>query len=248
MNKLRKGLKAFGYMIWVTMFPVISAVVVVLKNIQSPKSMLVQGFFMLLCFGIGIWIIRKKQITLKALYLKNTKRGWMIYTPCLLILMPSAIGGFKCESLNYFIGTFFLYSMVGLTEELYFRCIMIETLKEAFDYKWVMLIATVLFGMGHMAVALSGTDFLYTLLVIVNALIFGFLANVLIRETKNIYGVMIIHFLFDFESKFVNIQENVLAIAEFLRGALMVIYIIVLLEMSRKNKGKITSKNKKCSI
>lgn len=67
-----------------------------------------------------------------------------------------------------------------------------------------------------------------TLLTILNALLFGLVAIELLVLTNKIVPIMIIHFIFDFESKFIVLSGNGLMIAEIVRGTLMAIYGIIL--------------------
>ena len=109
-------------------------------------------------------------------------------------------------------------------------------LKKQFNQNKIIVISTLIFGLGHVASAFQGQGSLLTILTIINALIFGFLAIILLYHCRSLIPLFIIHFLFDFESKIFILEGAGLAVAEGIKGAIMLIYVIVLFIILKKNK------------
>ena len=86
-----------------------------------------------------------------------------------------------------------------------------------------MLWSTVIFGIGHVATAFTGSNILEIILTVLNAFIFGWLAIEMTIISSNIIPAFLLHFIFDFETKIVVMSGKELLIAEIIRGILMVI-------------------------
>lgn len=223
---------------FLTLFPVLSGVFVVVFRIGSPYSFFVQGAFMLMPIIIALVFVSKKKIPLSELGFKGIERKkYLLYLPCLLLFLPTAALGFEWKGALYFLGALFLYLTVGFAEELYFRSINSKILNKTFDTLWVIIISTILFGIVHASTAFSGANLAFTLLTILNALLFGWMAIELYIVNKSILPVMAIHFLFNFESKFTLISGDNQLVAEIIRGAIMFVYAVILAIYIYKKKG-----------
>ena len=64
------------------------------------------------------------------------------------------------------------------------------------------------------------------ILTVINALFFGFMAIEMYMLCGSVVPGMIVHFLFDFETKFILMSGNDLFIAEIVRAALMALIAI----------------------
>ena len=157
---------------------------------------------------------------------KEGLRSVLYFIPTILLFVPCTIKGFEAESIEYFFAVFYLYLFVGIAEEVYFRGIIPYYLGKAFDIKWVIIISSLIFGLGHSVTVLTDGDILMMVLTVVNALIFGFMAVEMYFLCGSIIPGMIIHFLFDFETKFILINGNDLLIAEIIRGAIMALIAV----------------------
>ena len=84
------------------------------------------------------------------------------------------------------------------------------------------------------------------ILTVINALIFGFLTIEMYMLCKSIIPGMFIHFLFDFETKFILMNGNNLLIAEIIRGTVMTLiaiyFAIVLFRKTNKEMAVAESK------
>ncbi|MBU3192314.1 CPBP family intramembrane glutamic endopeptidase, partial [Clostridium bowmanii] len=87
---------------------------------------------------------------------------------------------------------------VGISEEVYFRGIILKLLKDNFSVKQTIVISALVFGIGHFASILVGQSIVEVLLQIINAIVFGILAAEIVMITKSLFPVIIWHLLFDF--------------------------------------------------
>ena len=131
----------------------------------------------------------------------------------------------------------FLYLFVGISEEVYFRGIIPRYLKEEFSTKGIVLWSTLIFGIGHVATAFTGSNVFEIALTVLNAFIFGWLAMEMTIISSNIIPVFLVHFLFDFETKIVVMNGKELLIAEIVRGIMMFIIAsgLLLLYISKES-------------
>ena len=142
---------------------------------------------------------------------------------CFFIFVPVAVKGFYIKSIGYVLGCLFLYLFVGISEEVYFRGIIPRCLKEAFSAKGILIASTLIFAVGHIATALTGSNISEIALTVLNALIFGWLAMEITIASSSVVPAALVHFLFDFETKIVAMNGRELLIAEGVRGVLMFI-------------------------
>lgn len=242
MTKTKIVIKSLIIGIIMILFPVLSGVLIgvltsITENDYSIIGLFIQAAFIFVAIVIAFIYIKKKKIKPAELNLPfKVNPYWIYFLPCILIFIPTLFGGFVWKGSVYFIGVLLLYLLVGIAEELYFRGLIPHTLKKGFSTKSIIIISTIIFGLGHCAVIFNGGDISLVLLTILNALIFGWLAIELAILTDNITLLMVIHFLFDFESKFILATGNELIIFEIIRGAIMVIYAIVLIYVLKKKK------------
>lgn len=225
-------------------FPVLSGVLIGTLTVLTGKDyqvagIFIQAFFMLVpILMMGIYL-KKQRISLPSLDLVfKPSRSYLLFFPCILIYLPLLFEPFYWKGTSYFVGNLFLYTIVGIVEELYFRGVIPNILKQGFGKYGVILIAALIFGLGHSSLAFSGADFKIVLFSILNALIFGWLAMELKYLTNNITILMLMHFLFNFQSKFVSVTNTELLYREILRGTIMIAYAILLFMVMKKKDSK----------
>ena len=246
-NKLKSILISILWCLIIVLFPVLSGVVCAVCKIESPKTFYVQAASMALSLIIpSIFLLIKKWKISDIGFSKfdhiNIKKA-LYFIPVLLIFVPVSIKGFNYQGSEYFFGVLLLYLFVGIAEEVYFRGIIPYYLNKEFDTKWIIIISSLIFGLGHMSVAFTGTNALDIILTVINAFIFGFMAIEMKVIGKNITPIIIVHFLFDFETKIINLNKDGLMIAEIVRGTLMVLISIWLLLVIYQNKIAFNNEN-----
>ena len=241
-EKLFALCKSLFWGICILLFPILSGILSVVFSLETIEMLFLQGTFMLLALIIPlIFILTKKwrlsEIGFAKIDIKECKKV-IYFLPVSVIFIPTAVKGFCIKSTAYVLGNLFLYLMVGIAEEVYFRGIIPKYLNKAFSLKGVILLSTIIFGIGHMATAFTANNGLEIFLTVLNAFIFGWLAIEMTIISKNITPVILLHFMFDFETKIVVMYGNELLIAECIRGVIMVVEAVWLTGVANRNKQK----------
>ena len=211
----------------VLLFPIVSGVLSVILAIDTVTTLFLQGTFMALALILpaifvfsGKW--KWRELGFASFDLKNCKRV-LYFMPLLVVFVPVAIKGFYIKSIGYVLGSLFLYLFVGISEEVYFRGIIPRYLKKYFSTKGILIASTFIFAAGHIANAFTANNVFEIVLTVLNALIFGWLAMEITILSSNIIPAIMLHFLFDFETKIVVMNGKELLIAEIVRGTFMLI-------------------------
>ncbi len=219
--------KSFLWCFVILIFPIASGAVSVIFALDTVTTLFVQGIFMTMALIVpailvftGKW--QWKDVGFASFDYKACKRV-VYFFPALVIFAPVAVKGFYVKSIGYVIGSFFLYLFVGISEEVYFRGIIPQYLKKEFSAKGIVLWSTLIFGIGHVATAFTGSNVCEIALTVLNAFIFGWLAMEMTIISSNIIPAALVHFLFDFETKIVAMNGKELLIAEMIRGIMMFI-------------------------
>ncbi len=171
----------------------------------------------------GKW--HQREIGFEKMIFENCKKVFF-FLPLLAIFIPVAVKGFYVKSTGYVLGSLFLYLFVGISEEVYFRGIIPRCLKKEFSTSGVVVSSTFIFGIGHIATALTGSNAFEIFLTVLNALIFGWLAMEMTIISSCIVPAILVHFLFDFETKVIVMSGSELLVAECIRGAIMFILAV----------------------
>ena len=219
--------KSFLWCFVILIFPIASGAVSVIFALDTVTTLFVQGIFMAMSLIVpAIFVFNGKwqwsEVGFAPFDFKGCKRV-LFFIPLLVIFVPVAIKGFYIKSIGYVIGSLFLYLFVGISEEVYFRGIIPRYLKEEFSTKGIVLWSTLIFGIGHVATAFTGSNVFEIALTVLNAFLFGWLAMEMTIISSNIIPVFLVHFLFDFETKIVMMNGKELLIAEIVRGIMMFI-------------------------
>ena len=219
--------KSLLWCFWVLLFPIASGTISVILALDTVTTLFLQGTFMALSIippaifvFSGKWQLR--EVGFASFDFKGCKKV-LYFIPLLVIFVPVAIKGFYVKSIGYVLGSLFLYLFVGISEEVYFRGIIPRYLKEEFSTKGIVLWSTLIFGIGHVATAFTGSNVFDIALTVLNAFLFGWLAMEMTIISSNIIPAILVHFLFDFETKIVVMNGTDVRIAEVIRGAMMFI-------------------------
>lgn len=211
----------------ILLFPIASGTISVIFSMNIIETLFLQGVFMAMALIVPIVLVlcgkwRWREIGFAKTNLKECKKV-LYFIPLLVIFVPVAIKGFIVRSISYVLGSLFLYLFVGISEEVYFRGIIPRYLEKEFSTSGVVIGSSVIFAIGHMATAFTGSSGLEVVLTVFNAFIFGWLAIEMTILSSNIIPVVVVHFLFDFETKIVKMNGSELLLAEGIRGFFMFI-------------------------
>lgn len=228
-------------------FPVASGVIAAITKMGTVETLFLQGVFMAVSLIIPAIIVLTGKWKIKEIgfgrFDRTSFKQLAFFLPFLLIFVPVAIRGFSVRSTGYFFGALFLYFFVGVAEEVYFRGIIPFILKKEFSLLWTIILSSLLFGMGHVASAFTANNGWEIVLTVLNAVLFGFMAIETAVIAKNIIPGIIIHFLFDFETKIIVMSGQELLVAECVRGAVMTLItiwlaVVILTQKTDSRNGK----------
>lgn len=241
-NKALVICKSLLWCLVVLLFPITSGTLSTIFSLDTVETLFLQGTFMvmslippaILIFS-GKW--NWKDIEIAQFDLQSCKKV-LYFIPLIVIFIPVAVKGFYIKSAGYVLGSLFLYLFVGITEEIYFRGIIPKYLKKEFSIKGTVLLSIVIFGIGHISTAFTGSNVFEISLTVLNAFIFGWLAMEITIISSNIIPAILLHFFFDFETKIVLINGEELLIAECIRGMLMFIIACCFAVIIHRQKKK----------
>jgi membrane protease YdiL (CAAX protease family) len=182
-------------------FPVASGVIAVISGIDTIQGYWIQGIFMMSSITVPatfMWITKLKpaQIGFAGIE-KGSVKTVLYFVP----LIAAKIGFLFCginQDIHAIIALAFFTIAIGLSEEIYFRGIILSKLRTCFTIKQAAILSSVFFAVVHASQAFSGTGIIMVALTIINALIFGIIASEIVILTKSILPVIIWHTLFDF--------------------------------------------------
>lgn len=226
-TKLRAVLSALILSILLIIFPVVSGVVVVINGIDTLRGYWIQGVFMLLSLAVPVifmWITKIKPVQIGFNRMeKGSTKTVLYFAP----VIAAKIGFLFCE-INYDIRTVmalaFFTIAIGVSEELYFRGIILGKLKTCFTIKQTVILSSVFFAVVHASQAFSGAGIITVALTIMNALIFGIVASEIVMLTKSIVPVIIWHTLYDFINWITLVEETTEITLIIIQSVIIVIY------------------------
>lgn len=226
-NKILVIFKSILWCLVILLFPIISGALSVIFSLDTVITLFLQGTFMIMALiPPAIFVFSGKwhwsEIGFKKMNVRSCKMGFY-FIPLLVIFIPVAVKGFYVKSIGYVFGSLFLYLFVGISEEIYFRGIIPRYLKEEFSTKGILIVSTFIFAIGHIATAFTANNVFEIALTVLNAFIFGWLAMEITIVSSNIIPAILLHFLFDFETKIAVMNGRELLMAESVRGTLMFI-------------------------
>lgn len=136
-NKILVVCKSLLWCLVILLFPIISGTLSVILSLDIVSSLFLQGIFMVMSLRppailvlCGKWHWR--EIGFARFNLRNCKRVFY-FIPLLVIFIPVAVKGFYIISIDYVLGSLFLYLFVGIAEEVYFRGIIPRYIKKNFQ-------------------------------------------------------------------------------------------------------------------
>lgn len=232
MQKSKSVLLSIIWTIVILIFPVLSGVIVTVFKMNQMMIFLIQGCFMLLSISIPVIYVCKKKIDTKEIGLRKAESGsirkTLLFIPLLLAELPLILVGVHFIGFAFVSSLTFFTLMVGISEELYFRGIILKLLKDSFSVKQTIVISALIFGIGHSAGILSGESTVGVLLQIINAIVFGILSAEIVILTKSLFSVIIWHFMFNFVNYVSSANSAGQYIAIGIQEIIMIIYAVYL--------------------
>ena len=226
-TKLRVILISLIFSIVLMIFPVASGMIVVMNDMDAIQSYWLQGVFMMLSISVPaifMWITNMKPAQIGFIGIEKASVKTVLYFVPVIV----AKIGFFFYGINHDIHTImalaFFTIAIGLSEELYFRGIILRKLRTCFTIKQTVILSSVFFAAVHASQAFSGAGIFMVALTIINALLFGIVASEIVMLTKSIISVIIWHMLYDFINWITLIQGTIEIVLIIIQSVIMVVY------------------------
>lgn len=196
----KKLVKSIGIALLMVVFPVVASAIIQVKNITDETvSFGILAVFFALASVIG-FILYKKSIQ-NADYGTNSKehkRALMWFIPIVIAELIVFVSGINLsEDILYYVVLLIFTIFVGISEELFFRGIILNILK-AKSTKYAILVSSVLFSLLHLTNLADDISIQYAILQVIFAFIFGIVAAQITVITKSLLPAIIWHFSHDF--------------------------------------------------
>jgi hypothetical protein len=230
-TKSRAMLSSLIFSIVLVIFPVASGVIVVVNDMDAIQSYWLQGVLMMLSISvptISMWITNMKPAQIGFIGIEKGSVKTVLY----FVPVIAAKIGFLFYGINHDIHTImalaFFTIAIGLSEELYFRGIILRKLRTCFTIKQTVILSSVFFAAVHASQAFSGAGIFMVALTMINALLFGIVASEIVMLTKSIIPVIIWHMLYDFINWIALIQGTIEIVLIIIQSVIMITYAIYL--------------------
>lgn len=226
-TKLRTPISSLIFSIILMAFPVVSGAIVVINSIETLQSYLIQGVFMMLSIAVPVIFMWVTKIKPSQIGFTGMEKGSVKIVLYFIPVIAAKIG-FLLYGINHDVYTVmslaFFTIAIGLSEELYFRGIILRKLKACFTIKQTVIISSILFAAVHASQAFSGTVLTMVTLTIINAFLFGIVASEIVMLTKSIFPVIIWHALYDFINWISLVSGTTEVFLIIIQSIIMVIY------------------------
>lgn len=165
---------------------------------EKPEMTYVLFFFEIIMSIVAY--VAYKQLGLSSLTKKYSSSIWIIpYFIIFIALSLFCIFTGKFSTSPTLLTSVFLTSvLVGFSEELLFRGIVLPIFMEKRKIIPTILISSLCFSLFHIVNPLGGTSIFGTLIQLFLTLIFGIIFSCMFLQIKNIIPLMIFHFFWDF--------------------------------------------------
>ncbi len=243
---MRKTTSILLSILWtaiILVFPIASGIIAVVFQLNQASVFLLQGAFMLIAAIIPVAYIK---IGNRRFYdygfrlpEKKSARRVLFYIPLALILLPRLIVGVNFQSVSYSLSLLFFTVCVGISEEIYFRGVILNLIKSSFiSSAAIICLSALIFGIGHGASILGTGDVIATVLQIINAFFFGIAATETVMLTESIYPLMAFHFIYNFANH-ISAATGITEIVCIAVQVILTVITAVLFGFGVKNKHKI---------
>ncbi len=230
-TKLRALFSALLFSIVLMIFPVTSGMIVAIRDLNPLKTYWIQGIFMMLSITVPALFMLITNMRLSQIGFTGIKKG-SFKTILYFVPLMAAKAGFLFEGINndvpVILALIFFTVTIGLSEEIYFRRIILHKLISCFSLKQTVIISAAFFAVIHASQAFSGIGTVMTALTIINAFLFGIIASEIVLLTKSIVLVIIWHTIYDFVNWISLVNGITEVIIILVQTLIMIIYAVYL--------------------
>jgi len=184
------------------LFAIAAGVISVVLEFNETQVLITQTLAFLLSMLLGLLLVARSRLGFAAFGFRkpdaNSSPLVLYFLPLLVIELLPFLNGFDLSLSLSQVGLLFIFAaVVGINEELFFRGLIIKILQTK-GLKYAVIVSSLLFGIGHAFTALSGSDPLYVIILIIFAGLFGLICAEIVILTKSIIPVIVWHGLHDF--------------------------------------------------
>ncbi|EGE54069.1 CPBP family intramembrane glutamic endopeptidase [Streptococcus parauberis] len=238
---MKQIFKSIGFALLMVIFPTIAGVLIQLKHITDPtKVYMVEAFCFFIAVVVGYLIYRKIK---KHYFFASSPKIKLYYLPIILIEICTLIAIPKFDHpATYFLVLLAFTIFVGISEELFFRAIILRLLSTK-SITFGIMGSSLLFGLLHMANLAGGSSIIYVCFQIVFAFLFGLVAAYIVVIEKSLLTVIIWHAIHDYFGIITGNEIDTLAIIIVITQCLILLAYAIYLH--RISYGKLPSIEKK---
>ncbi|WP_025783286.1 CPBP family intramembrane glutamic endopeptidase [Sporosarcina sp. D27] len=228
--------KLLGFGLGLTIIISVFSALGVIFQVDDNGMIIFQIFAFLIAAVILTLYMKKKDPTLKqfGFEIKRVNKTFFIFIGLIVMIQPLVLGIDFSLSFSTLFLILFQMILVGYTEETLFRGVFLYHLQNK-SPKSFLLFSSIVFGLLHVASGLNPSEsFIFVILQIVNALLFGLVIAFLFYYTRTIYLVIAFHTLFNIFASIVresSFEKSLLAVI-----LLVVTYIIALIYFNYSSK------------
>lgn len=153
----------------------------------------------------------------------RSRHRWPLVAPALAaVALLMNLGGTDWDAYSgAFLGASLVLLLVGFTEELVNRGLLLTALRSRLTEPWVWFWTSLLFAVGHLVNVALGASAAATVPQVLAAFLAGTIFYVLRRTTGSLIGAMVLHGLWDF-----SVFATGVGAAGALAGAATVVYLV----------------------
>ena len=223
----RAVFSAFLFSIVLVIFPVASGVIVATNHMGTLQGYWVQGAFMVLSLVGPAVVMSVRRIHPGQIGFGKIEKGGaktaLYFVPIIAAKMGFLFFGINSDP-HAILALAFFTAAIGLSEEVYFRGIILRRLMTCFPMKQAVLLASVLFAAVHASQAFAGSGPLMVTLTILNAFIFGVVAAEITILTKSLIPAIVWHAFFDLINWAAWAQGGVEAVLIGIQSVILILY------------------------
>ncbi|EAD0623926.1 CPBP family intramembrane metalloprotease [Listeria monocytogenes] len=232
---IKNFLMSLGYAVLMVVFPVVASVIIQVGNITNDTlGYIIQGIFFLVASVIGI-VLLKRQDSCNEKGKHINKRGLLWFIPIIGVEVIVFISGIDMShTILYYVALLFFTLFVGISEEVFFRGLILSKLKSE-NMNFAIMISSALFAVLHLTNLAGGVSIEYAILQLLFAFIFGIVTAQLTVITKSLVPAIIWHFSHDFISFLTGNELNAVTLVILvIQCVVLVIYSIYLHRVIKK--------------
>lgn len=240
MNKLMEKKPVLHAVLWIIIYIVLVNIGDALSE-QLKVGYIATGVLVLALSAVLVLYLRKSNRLKAQGFHRMTKtdvRNTLFYCPLILLAGIQLCAGIdQTVSASQFAAVSFLMVGTGFIEELIFRGLLFQGIRNKSGINKAVIISGITFGMGHIVNLLRGYGFAESAGQIIVAIAVGIVLTLLVAVTKNLVPGILFHIIFNISGSVSNqesgLQTNLLI-------AILVISVLYAIYLSRimHRKGK----------